>query len=76
MTGLVVLGLQSVVVLGRKDHGVELTRLFHEHRLALGLSRQAAKSIFSLGDTRQLSALDVVLRPEDMNRPGWDWHAL
>lgn len=25
---------------------------------------------------RQLSALDAASRPEDMNRPGWDWHAL
>jgi proteic killer suppression protein len=25
---------------------------------------------------RQLSALDAVTRPEDMNRPGWDWHPL
>jgi proteic killer suppression protein len=25
---------------------------------------------------RQLSALDVAKRPEDMNRPGWDWHPL
>lgn len=25
---------------------------------------------------RQLSALDIATRPEDMNRPGWDWHAL
>jgi len=25
---------------------------------------------------RQLSALDSALRPEDMNRPGWDWHPL
>jgi len=25
---------------------------------------------------RQLSALDVATRPEDMNRPGWDWHPL
>ena len=25
---------------------------------------------------RQLSALDVARRPEEMNRPGWDWHPL
>lgn len=25
---------------------------------------------------RQLSALDVATSPEDMNRPGWDWHPL
>ena len=25
---------------------------------------------------RQLSAIDAAKRPEDMNRPGWDWHAL
>ena len=25
---------------------------------------------------RQLSALNAATRPEDMNRPGWDWHAL
>lgn len=25
---------------------------------------------------RQLSALDAATRPEDMNRPGWDWHPL
>jgi len=25
---------------------------------------------------RQLSALDTATRPEDMNRPGWDWHPL
>jgi len=25
---------------------------------------------------RQLSALHAATRPEDMNRPGWDWHAL
>ncbi len=25
---------------------------------------------------RQLSALDAASRPEDMNRPGWHWHAL
>jgi proteic killer suppression protein len=25
---------------------------------------------------RQLSALNVATRPEDMNRPGWDWHPL
>ncbi len=24
----------------------------------------------------QLSALDAASRPEDMNRPGWDWRAL
>lgn len=26
--------------------------------------------------SRQLSALDVATRPEDMNRPGWGWHRL
>lgn len=26
--------------------------------------------------SRQLSALDAARRPEDMNRPGWDWHPL
>jgi len=25
---------------------------------------------------RQLSAVDAARRPEDMNRPGWDWHPL
>ena len=25
---------------------------------------------------RQLSALDAATRPEDMNRPGWNWHPL
>ena len=25
---------------------------------------------------RQLSALNAATRPEDMNRPGWDWHPL
>jgi proteic killer suppression protein len=25
---------------------------------------------------RHLSALDAATRPEDMNRPGWDWHSL
>ena len=25
---------------------------------------------------RQLSALDAATRPEDINRPGWDWHPL
>ena len=25
---------------------------------------------------RQLSALDAAERPEDMNRPGWNWHPL
>jgi proteic killer suppression protein len=25
---------------------------------------------------RQLAALDAASRPEDMNRPGWDWHPL
>jgi proteic killer suppression protein len=25
---------------------------------------------------RQLSALDAATMPEDMNRPGWDWHPL
>ena len=25
---------------------------------------------------RQLSALRAATRPEDMNRPGWDWHPL
>ena len=25
---------------------------------------------------RQLSALDAATKPEDMNRPGWDWHPL
>ena len=25
---------------------------------------------------RQLSALNASNRPEDMNRPGWGWHAL
>jgi proteic killer suppression protein len=25
---------------------------------------------------RQLSALDAAQLPEDMNRPGWDWHSL
>ncbi len=25
---------------------------------------------------RQLSALDASSRPEDMNRPGWNWHPL
>jgi proteic killer suppression protein len=24
---------------------------------------------------RQLSGLDAATRPEDMNRPGWDWRA-
>lgn len=25
---------------------------------------------------RQLSALDAAMCPEDLNRPGWNWHAL
>ena len=25
---------------------------------------------------RQLSAIDAAKGPEDMNRPGWDWHPL
>jgi hypothetical protein len=53
--GLVVISLQGVVVLSRKDHGIELTRLFHEHRLALGLGRQAAESVLaSVAETRMV----------------------
>jgi len=43
--GLVVVGLQRVVVLRRENHGVELPSLSDEHRFTLGLRRQAAESI-------------------------------
>ena len=55
MAGLVVVSQQGVVVLSRKDHGIELTRLLHEHRLALGLGRQAAESVLaSVAETRMV----------------------
>ena len=31
------------------DHGVELTRLFHEYRFAFGLGGQATKSVLGFG---------------------------
>ena len=34
---LVLVGLKGQVLLGREDHCVELSGLFHEHRFALGL---------------------------------------
>ena len=44
---LVLVGLKGLVLLGREDHCVELSGLFHEHRFALGLGAEAAKAILS-----------------------------
>jgi len=44
-TGLVVMGLQGVIVLGREDHGIKLTRFFHGYRFAFGLSAKATKTL-------------------------------
>ena len=43
--GLVVVGLKGVVVLGGQDHGVQLPRLFDDHRFSLGLGRQTTESL-------------------------------
>jgi len=48
-TGLVAMGLQGLVVLGGEDHGIELTRFFHEYRFAFGLSRQVTKTVLGFG---------------------------
>jgi hypothetical protein len=48
-TGLVVMNLQGLVVLGEEDHGIELTRFFHKHRFAFGLSGQATKTVLGFG---------------------------
>ena len=50
--GLVLVGLQGLVVLGQEAHGIDLTGLLHEHRPAFGLSAVAAKTIrgFSGGE--------------------------
>jgi len=39
-------------------------------------SRAGIQSAHAPRLARQLSALDAARRPEDMNRPGWDWHPL
>ena len=39
-------------------------------------SRAGIQAAHALRLARQLSALDAASQPEDMNRPGWDWHAL
>ena len=39
-------------------------------------SRAGIQAEHALRLARQLSALDAASQPEDMNRPGWDWHAL
>ncbi len=39
-------------------------------------SRAGIQAIHAPRLARQLSALDAASRPEDMNRPGWDWHPL
>ncbi|WP_076607036.1 type II toxin-antitoxin system RelE/ParE family toxin [Serpentinimonas barnesii] len=39
-------------------------------------SRAGIQAAHAARLARQLSALDAATRPEDMNRPGWDWHPL
>ena len=39
-------------------------------------SRAGMQAAHALRLGRQLSALDAATGPEDMNRPGWDWHLL
>ncbi|NBO77731.1 MAG: peptidase [Betaproteobacteria bacterium] len=39
-------------------------------------SRAGIQVAHALRPARQLSALDAATRPEDMNRPGRDWHPL
>jgi proteic killer suppression protein len=39
-------------------------------------SRAGIQAAHAPSLARQLSALDAATRPEDMNRPGWDWHPL
>lgn len=51
-----------------KHHGLE--DFFHNGSKA-GIQPSHAPRL-----ARQLSALDASKRPEDMNRPGWDWHCL
>jgi hypothetical protein len=56
-TGLVVMGLQGMVVLGGEDHGIELTRFFHEYRSAFGLSGQATKTVLGFGGSNAHSGI-------------------
>ncbi|MEY3473854.1 MAG: hypothetical protein RL087_312 [Pseudomonadota bacterium] len=39
-------------------------------------SRAGNRAMHAARLARQLSALDVARRPEDMNVPGWAWHPL
>ncbi|MCE2659711.1 MAG: type II toxin-antitoxin system RelE/ParE family toxin [Rubrivivax sp.] len=51
-----------------RRHGVE--------RFFKSCSRAAIPAAHAPRLARQLSALDAATRPEDMNRPGWEWHPL
>ena len=45
-------------------------------RFFLSGSRAGIQAAHAPRLARQLAALDAAIRPEDMNRPGWDWHPL
>jgi len=46
------------------------------HALQFSNERAGIQAAHAPHLARQLSALDAAARPEDMNRPGWDWQAL
>jgi hypothetical protein len=47
-TGFAVVGWERLVLLGWRDHAVELAHLLNEHRLAVGLGAKAAKPFLGL----------------------------
>ena len=60
--------LQYCVIKSFKHRGVE--RFFKTGSKAGVQASHVARL------SRQLSALDAARTPQDMNRPGWDWHPL
>ena len=71
--------LRSLAACGATRYYLLMIRSFRHkgvERFFRSGSRAGIQAAHAPRLARQLSALDAATRPEDMNRPGWDWHPL
>jgi len=71
--------IRPLVACGATSYTLLMIRTFRHRgveRFFRSGSRAGIQAAHAPRLARQLSALDAATRPEDMNRPGWDWHPL
>ncbi len=64
---------------GATSYNLNMIRSFRHkgvERFFRSGSRAGIQAMHAPRLARQLSAFDSASHPEDMNRPGWDWHPL